>query len=400
MICKQNELELMKNSIKESVLRRKPEWVNFCQKLIQTPSPTYEEKAVAKVIMDEMKKLAFDEIWQDEKGNVFGFVKGTDSDAPSINLNSHMDHVAEGDPNDWAYPPFSGHIEGDRIYGRGASDTKGAIAVQTYAPRILMDTGVRPRSSIYATFVSAEEHWGQGTYYLLENSGLNFDMCILGEGTTNQIMIGHRGCIGVFVTVSGKSAHASMPEEGHNPNLDAARFMLRLEEVQKGLKPHPELGRTTMTPTLYNTGNTSRNVIPEKVIIYVDCRQSLETRDDLVGILERIADELGIKAEVNVLEFMEGVEKISNGFTTPLNHPYVVKARNIVKDTLEREVELLNWKFCTDGRLTTAKGITTFGFSPCEEKIAHTIADSVSISLMEESLLCYPRFFMEMKKQD
>ena len=390
----------MNEKIKEAVLRCKPEWVNFCQRLIQTPSPTYEEKAVAKVIMDEMKKLAFDEVWQDEKGNVFGFVKGTDPDAPVINLNSHMDHVAEGDPDDWAYPPFSGHIEGCRIYGRGASDTKGAIAVQAYAPKILMDTGVRPRSNIYATFVTAEEHWGQGTYYLLENSGLNFDLCILGEGTTNQIKIGHRGCIGIFVTVSGRSAHASMPEEGHNPNLEAARFLLRLEEVQKGLKPHPELGRTTMTPTLYNTGNTSRNVIPEKVTIYVDCRQSLESHEDLVGIIENVANDLRITAEVNVLEFMEGVEKISAGFSTPRNHPYVVRARNIVKETLKREVEVLNWKFCTDGRLTAAKGITTFGFSPCEEEIAHTIADSVSISLMEESLLCYPRFFMEMEKQD
>lgn len=388
----------MVEHIREAVRKRKNEWINYCQRLIRTPSPTYEEAAVAKLVMDEMKRLGYDEVWKDGRGNVIGMVKGTDPDAPVINLNSHLDQVAPGDEKDWPFPPFAGHMENDRIYGRGASDTKGALAVQTYAPAMLLDIGVRPRSTVYATFVVEEEHWGQGTLYLLENSGLKFDLAILGEGTSNEIMLGHRGCIGIWVTVLGKSAHASMPQEGRNPNIDAAKFILRLQEAQEKFRAHPDLGRTSMTPTIYSTGDISRNVIPEKATMYVDCRQSYEKRDDLVATLRNVAADAGIKAEVNVLEYKPGVEKISEGFSTSRDHPFVLQARDIVADTLHREVKLDYWRFCTDGRLTAAAGITTFGFSPCEATLAHTVNDSVSIRLMEESLCCYPRFFMEMRK--
>jgi succinyl-diaminopimelate desuccinylase len=382
--------------VKVEVKQRKNEWVDFCRRLIQTPSPTYSEGAVADLIMEEMKKLLYDDVWKDGKGNVIGVVNGTDPDAPVINLNSHMDQVAPGEEKDWPFPPFSAHMVGGRIYGRGASDTKGAIAVQTYAPRILLDTGTCPRSKIITTFVVEEEIWGQGTFHLLENDGLSFDLCILGEGTSNEIMLGHRGCIGIYVTFIGKSAHASMPLEGHNPNIDAARFILRLMEVQEFLAPHPDLGRTTMTPTLYSTGEISRNVIPEKVVMYIDCRQSLEKREDLIRILQGISDELAIQTEISVLEFKGGKEKISEGFSTPKDHPYIIEAHDIVRKTLGREINLGYWQFCTDGRLVSAAGIPTFGFSPCEARLAHTYQDSVSISLMEESLCCYPFFFMEM----
>ncbi len=382
--------------IKQAVRQRKNEWIAFCQKLIQTPSPTYGETNAAHLIMNEMKRLEYDDVWIDTKGNVLGVINGTDPSAPVINLNSHIDHVAAGDEKDWQYPPFSGHVEGDRIYGRGASDTKGAIAVQTYAPRILLDSGKRPRSTVYATFVVEEELWGQGTLYLLENSGLHFDLSILGEATSNQIKLGHRGCIGIYVTISGKSAHASMPEEGKNPNIDAARFILELEKIQKSLKLHSELGRTSMTPTIYSTGDISRNVIPEKVVMYIDCRQTLESSDDLIKILKNIADKLNIETLIDVAEFDVGIEKISDGFTTPRDHPYVLQAQNIIAETLSREVTLDYWRFCTDGRITAQHGITTFGFSPCEEHLAHTVNDSVSINLMEESLRCYPQYFMGM----
>ncbi len=388
----------MIEQIREAVRKRKPEWVDYCQRLIKTPSPTYEESAVADIVMDEMKRLGYDEVWQDERGNVIGMVRGTDPGAPVINLNSHLDQVAPGDEKDWPCPPFEGRIADDRIWGRGASDTKGAIAVQTYAPAMLLDIGMRPRSTVYATFVVEEEHWGQGTLYLLRNSGLHFDLAILGEGTSNEIMLGHRGCIGIWVTVVGKSAHASMPQEGRNPNIDAAKFILRLQETQESFRAHPDLGRTSMTPTIYSTGDISRNVIPEKVTMYVDCRQAYESRDDLVATLRDVAGETGVKAEVNVLEYQPGVEKISEGFFTPRDHPFVLQARDIVGDTLGRPVKLDYWRFCTDGRLTAAAGIPTFGFSPCEASLAHTVNDSVSIPLMEESLCCYPRFFMEMRK--
>jgi succinyl-diaminopimelate desuccinylase len=388
------------DQLRDAAARRKPEWVDFCRRLVMTPSPTFDEGAVAGIVMDEMKRIGWDEVWKDGRGNIIGLMRGTDTEAPVIALNSHMDQVAPGDEKDWKYPPFSGRIEDGRIHGRGTSDTKGALAVQAYAPALFRDFGARPRSTVYATFVVEEEQWGQGTSYLLETSGLAFDLCILGEGTSNEIMLGHRGCIGIRVVIHGRSAHASMPGEGRNPNIDAARFILRLDEIQDRFLPHPDLGTTSLTPTLYSTGETSSNVIPEKVMIYVDCRNGLESRDDLVRIIEQVAVDAGVTADVNVMEYTPGVEKISCGFTIPRNHTYVVQARKILTRALSRPIALDYWRFCTDGRLTAARGIPTFGFSPCEQRLAHTTNESVSIDMMEEAIWGYGAMIEWMRRKE
>jgi hypothetical protein len=56
-------------------------------------------------------------------------------------------------------------------------------------------------------------------------------------------------------------------------------------------------------------------------------------------------------------------------------------------------------RFCTDGRLTAARGISTFGFSPCEAKLAHTVNDIMSIKLMEEAMWGYGGIVVGMRKK-
>ena len=61
----------------------------------------------------------------------------------------------------------------------------------------------------------------------------------------------------------------------------------------------------------------------------------------------------------------------------------------ILSETLEREIPVGEWSFATDGGHTMHAGIPTIGFSPCEEHLAHTSEDRVSIALMTESLIGY-----------
>ena len=49
----------------------------------------------------------------------------------SLILNGHIDVVPVGAPSLWTHPPFSGHIDGDRLYGRGAADMKAGIVAFT-----------------------------------------------------------------------------------------------------------------------------------------------------------------------------------------------------------------------------------------------------------------------------
>ncbi|NTV89653.1 MAG: peptidase dimerization protein, partial [Clostridiales bacterium] len=62
--------------------------VAFAQKLVQTPSISGTEKALADLDLLEMEKLGYDEFFRDSQGNVVGIVRGTEP-GPTIMYNSH-----------------------------------------------------------------------------------------------------------------------------------------------------------------------------------------------------------------------------------------------------------------------------------------------------------------------
>lgn len=111
--------------------------IQFCaSEMIKIISKSGEEKELADYIIKKMNDLKYDEISVDLAGNIIGKVKGT-GNGKSTMLNCHLDIVDEGEVNKWKYPPYSGTITKDSIWGRGASDTKGTFAIQLYTPFIL-----------------------------------------------------------------------------------------------------------------------------------------------------------------------------------------------------------------------------------------------------------------------
>ena len=109
------------------------EIVKTAQELIRINSQSTQEAQLAQYTKDKMRALGYDEILTDRWGNVFGVMHGTGGGS-SVTLNCHLDVVYESDHSKWKYPPFSGEIAGGKIWGRGASDTKGTFAIQLYIP--------------------------------------------------------------------------------------------------------------------------------------------------------------------------------------------------------------------------------------------------------------------------
>nr|MBC8246029.1 M20/M25/M40 family metallo-hydrolase [Deltaproteobacteria bacterium] len=143
--------------IKQAADELKDDLIGFCRELIRTPSMPGQEEVIAKLTVQKMEMLGYDEAYIDGVGNAVGVVKGEDPDAPVYMLNSHLDHVDPGDQSEWKHDPYSGDIEDGKIYGRGASDTKGAFAVQVYAPEVLRRSGIKPKGDVYVTGVVLEE---------------------------------------------------------------------------------------------------------------------------------------------------------------------------------------------------------------------------------------------------
>ena len=94
--------------------------------------------------------------------NVEGILEGT-GDAKSIKLNAHIDTVPPGPEDGWKYPPTSGNIIGDRLYGLGAVDNKHGVVANYFAVKCLLESGIVPEGKIILESAVEEEDGGAGT---------------------------------------------------------------------------------------------------------------------------------------------------------------------------------------------------------------------------------------------
>jgi putative selenium metabolism hydrolase len=373
--------------------------INFCQRLIQTPSLSGEEEIVAQLIKEEMKRLRYDDVWTDQVGNVIGLLKG-DRDKPSICFTGHMDTVPLGVESGWEYPPYSGTIAEGYLHGRGACDMKGPLATQVYIPAILRGSNVK-HGDIYVIEVIQEEQGGLGSKYLDENIKKRIDYAINGEPTSTMINTGQRGRAQLAVTFKGKSAHSSSPWLGKNPFYDMANFLLKLDSLEM---VSYEKQKSTVVPTLCKTDTENSNIIPGEcrlILVWSDVPGESENK-----IIEKIRSILPENGEVEVEKYDL---KTYTGLTLPIkrrklpfsienNHPLVKVTVEAVRSILNKEVEIRWWDGATDCGFFMEAGIPIIGFSPAEMEYAHTDKERISLELIKEAMKCYPAIIASISK--
>lgn len=361
--------------------------VDFLQRLIQTPSMPGEEEAIARLVSAEMELLQFDEVWIDEVGNACGRIHGQDRSLPALVLNTHLDHVDPGDPALWSVPPYSGTIVDGRVVGRGACDIKGPLAVQVYSMGGLMRFGQRPRRDVVFTGVVEEEIGGSGSVHWIKTIDYPVGLIIVGEPSSNELSLGHRGMLSMWVTFQGRSVHASAPDSGNNPNYTLAAFLQRLEAAKEALSSHELLGKTSVVPTIIEVDTKSQNVTPAWTRVLLDFRTSSESPRSLKQFVTRLAGE----APHTITPGYSGIdeldsEKLLCGFYTPPESEAVQRARELLAQGMGREPKLISYRFATDGRHFVDYDIPIVGYAPGDEDQAHIAGESISIAAIEESL--------------
>lgn len=366
--------------------------VDFARRLIQTPSMSGEEAAVAALIAAEMRRLAFDDVWLDPAGNVFGRIHGADRAAGALVLNAHTDHVDPGDLSLWPTPPYAAEIVADHIVGRGAADIKGPLAVQVYAMAALRRMGVRPRRDVVFCGVVHEETGGAGVRYWAEHVDYPVALVVLAEPSENTLAIGHRGIYQIGVTFHGQSAHASAPERAVNPNYALAAFLTRLAERQHSLKSHPVLGPTTVSPTIVEVDTKSRNVTPAWTRVTLDFRTAAESVAGLEAFIRELAGEHPMSLQEGSCH--EPTESAAlggavSGFYTPPDSDVVTSARALLAQGLGHEPPFSSYLFATDGRHLTSARMPIIGFAPGSEKQAHVAGEKIPLAEMAAALRAY-----------
>jgi succinyl-diaminopimelate desuccinylase len=381
--------------------------ISLAQRMAQTPSLPGEEGAVAALVKGEMESLGYDEVWTDDWGNVVGLLRGAGGGC-SVMFNGHLDHVDPGQADQWPHPPYGGELHDGRLWGRAVADMKGPLGAMIYAGGLLAKEGRRPPGDLYVAAVVQEEVGGLGTQKLAQN--LRTDLAVVGEATSNHLARGHRGRIELVVRAQGRSVHASVPEQGVNPHYVLARFLKRLEGLPLA---HDEVfGSSTVAPTLYFTDQRSSNVLPGEARVHLDWRNVPGERPEQVlaqlqPLLERSLSEVkGSGGQVTVhtrdLRTYTGrtatFPDVFPSFGLPADDPLVRRGQGILERALSRAVEVIIWRFATDGGHLMEAGVPTIGFGPADAREVHTVGESVSVPMLEEGLLGYTALALELGK--
>jgi succinyl-diaminopimelate desuccinylase len=155
-------------------------------------------------------------------------------------LYGHADVVPAGNPNKWKYPPYSGTIVGDRVYGRGAADMKAGLVAAMFAYKLIAENDFSLGGKLEFVSVLDEEAWhktptGWGTSdWLLKTGKLAGKACIMGEpGGVRSIGIGERGDYWARLTCDAEPAHGSMPV--YDENACVKMFAL-LNEIHEAIQ--------------------------------------------------------------------------------------------------------------------------------------------------------------------
>ena len=184
--------------------------------------------------------------------------------SPRVVLHGHLD-VVPG-----RVEQFAPRIEGDRLYGRGAYDMKGALAAMMGAVQELREE--RGINVVFAVVPDeeSEEEVDRGTDFLIKN-GYNGDFAVTGEPTDLHIGVQAKGVLALRLEVTGTAAHGSTPWLGDNAILKALDVFRSIESLPFARessdlfdRPSINLGRIL--------GGDRLNKVPDSCVIDVDIR--------------------------------------------------------------------------------------------------------------------------------
>jgi succinyl-diaminopimelate desuccinylase len=219
---------------------------------------------------------------------------------PHVILNAHLDVFPIGDASAWTRPPVARTIEGDTIYGRGASDMKGGAAAFISVIRLL--DGVRDAlcGRVTLTLVCDEETFDRyGAIHLLETRpDLVGDVLLSTEpSSVGVVRYAEKGLAWGECTFRGRGGHAAYPHTEPTAIESAAAFVCALPALADRWPPIDEVfnndeearsrydaavqagGAEAITRVVINAGvikgGTSVNMLPDLCTVKVDLRVPL-----------------------------------------------------------------------------------------------------------------------------
>jgi succinyl-diaminopimelate desuccinylase len=369
--------------------------ISLTRKLISfnTVEPPGNEAGIARMLGALLQENGFRVSLPEYDKNRLHLVaeKGVSGGEPALVLSGHLDTVPLGELS-WTKKPFSGEIEGDRIYGRGSSDMKGGLAAMTVAA-IEATASSSPEGGIRLIFSAGEEAGCQGVQQLVTSCGElgKARAVIVGEPTANIPAIGHKGALYLKVVTRGKTAHSSMPELGDNAIYKAARCISKIEAFHFGAEKDRLLGYPSINVGKMQ-GGMNINSVPDHAAFTIDVRSTSKIEHH--AVLERLYRELGEDVEIETLVDLHPVN-------TPERDPFVQLVYDVCKMDRQDDTWSRALPYLTDGSVLQAYygGVPTLILGPGEPGMAHQTDEFCSIKTLKQAVSNYKSIILNRRNE-
>lgn len=369
---------------------RRQEVLELARQLLRLPSLSGQEDRVARAIQKWMQDLGYDQARIDSLGNVIGIIRGR-RPGPCLLFDGHMDTVAAAGEG-WQHDPFGGEVQGGRLYGRGASDMKGALAAMVAAAGFFAGDRDRDFAGTLAVAGTVHEECFEGVAAREVFQAVRPDYVILGEASELKIKRGQRGRAEIVITTRGRPAHSSNPGAGNNAVYQMVEVIPRLRRLEP--PRHPVLGPGILELTdIISSPYPGASVVPDGCRVTFDRRLLVgETRASVLEPINKVLQELldtypGFQGEA-AFAWGEGKcytgatitsERFYPGWLLPDDHELVQKARQGLA-AAGLEPSLSHYSFCTNGSFYAGEaGVPTIGFGPSREDQAHVVDEYIEL---------------------
>jgi succinyl-diaminopimelate desuccinylase len=264
------------------------------------------------------------------------------------------------------------------LYGRGATDMKGGVAVQLALAASMFDGGAEPSKDVTFVFYDHEEVEAvkSGLGRMVRNHGglLDGDFAILLEPTHGTVEGGCNGTMRFEATTIGEAAHSARAWMGSNAIHAAAPILARLAAYEPATVNVDGLDYRESLNAVKIHGGTAGNVIPDRCVVEINYRFA--------------PDKTPGQAEAHVRELLEGFDVVKTdsaaGARPGLNHP---AAASFVAAVGAEPKPKYGW---TDVARFSALGVPAVNFGPGDPSVAHADDEHVPVAQLracEQALL-------------
>ena len=259
---------------------------------------------------------------------------------PGVILCGHIDVVDAKDPQ------FVSKIASGKLFGRGAIDMKGSVAVLL---KLIKDYQ-KDEKSLSVLLSSDEESGGEnGVKYVLTK--IKPEFAIIAEESGFDITVKQKGKALLKISTKGVSGHGSKPDDSNNAIIKLLNIYSDIGRIVKNKLTNDETFNLGVI-----SGGTANNVVPDSAFFELDFRFSTKFK-----YLEKIAllkKRIKNRAKLEVVTYSSPMDSGKN------SNKYIQILKNILTDNFNIKPKLKKTEYCGDGRYFSDLNIPVIEFGP------------------------------------